>query len=363
MSKNTDDGSPVKILVVDDQPNLSKAVAASLSKEGYRCRTANNVDDAWQLLQQDSFSLVLSDIKMPGRSGLELLAMTRRRFPEVAIVMITAIDDRATAIQALRNGAFGYIIKPFRRNELLIGVANALERRRLALESQEYERLLEAQVEDRTSQVRRREEEIALRLVSAAEYRDEETGSHIRRMGLYAAALAEAVGSSGELVDDIRLAAPMHDIGKIGVPDTILLKPAKLTAAEFEVVKKHTAIGAGILGTSEIPLLRMAKEIALCHHERWDGAGYPRQLAGAAIPPAARIVAIADIYDALVTKRVYRPALPEEEALAIMTEENGTHLDPHLFERFLDVLPEFRRIRAQISEATASLAECPLAAG
>ena len=198
---------------------------------------------------------------------------------------------------------------------------------------------------ERTAEVRRSQSEIAMRLMAASEYRDDETGAHIRRIGLFAAALAEKAGWEPQAVGDLQLAAPMHDIGKVGIPDAILLKPGKLTAEEFEAMKGHTTIGGRILGDTDIALLRLAKEIALSHHEKWDGSGYPRGLAGEAIPQSGRIVALCDVYDALVSHRVYRPALPEEEALDIMTKGRGSHFDPELFDCFLQTLPEFRQFR------------------
>ncbi len=257
----------VKVLVVDDEPYISRILCRWLTREGFDCVTSASTEEALRLLEQDSFSLVVSDITMPGRSGMELLALARERYPDVAVIMVTAVDDRNTAIRALELGAYGYVIKPFEQNEVIINVANALERRRLVLESRKYQQRLEEEVRERTADIRRREEEIALRLVAAAEYRDESTGAHIRRIGLYSAALAEAAGWQKQLVDDIRVAATMHDIGKIGVPDHILLKPGKLTPEEFEVVKKHPEIGAGILEGSKAPLLRLAEEIPLSHHE------------------------------------------------------------------------------------------------
>ena len=346
-----------KILVADDEPYLREIISEWLRAEGYACAAAVDGNDAWDKLQREEYSLLLSDIKMPGRTGLELLTMTKERFPDVAVVMMTAVDDRETAIGTVQNGAYGYVIKPFEHNEVVISVENALERRRLTLASQENERRLEETVRARTAEVRRTQEEIALRLVAASEYRDEETGAHIRRIGLYASALAEGLGWDEPAVDDIRVAAPMHDIGKIGVSDAILLKPGKLTPEEFEVVKTHGEIGAGILKGSDIPLLRMAKDVALSHHERWDGSGYPHGLAGEAIPESARIVAVADVCDALVTKRVYRPALPEDEALDIMKNREGGHFDPVVFECFLDVLPEFRRIRTEVADGGGPEAE------
>ncbi len=203
---------------------------------------------------------------------------------------------------------------------------------------------LEEEVRRRTADTRNREEEIALRLVWASESRDEETGAHIRRIGRYSESLAQALGWDPRQVDDLRIAATMHDIGKIGIPDRILLKKEKLTFEEYELMKAHTKIGANILEGSDVPLLRMAREIALCHHEKWDGSGYPNGLNGDRIPESARITAVADVYDALVHKRVYKEALPEREAVALMRNESGTTFDPRIFTAFLRVLPAFRRI-------------------
>lgn len=206
---------------------------------------------------------------------------------------------------------------------------------------------LEEEVRKRTAEIRRREEEIALRLVWAAESRDKETGDHIRRIGLYAEALALEIGWERQQSDDIRVASTMHDIGKIGTPDRILQKPGKLTSQEYEIMKAHTEIGAKILDGSDVPLLQMAKEIALCHHEKWDGSGYPRGLAGEDIPQSARIVSIADVYDALVNKRVYKTAKSEDETVAIMTGELRTSFDPKILASFLALLPVFNRIRRE----------------
>lgn len=210
-----------------------------------------------------------------------------------------------------------------------------------------FREYLEEEVCRRTAKIRLREEEIALRLVWATESRDKDTGAHIRRIGLYSEALAKALGWEPQQADDIRIAASMHDIGKIGIPDKILSKAGKLTSEEFEIMKKHTEIGAKILEGSDIPLLQMAKEIALGHHEKWDGSGYPRGLTGKAIPESARIVAIGDVYDALVHSRIYKPAKPEANALVTMTHGNGKHFDPKIFECFLRILPTFRIIRQE----------------
>lgn len=347
MSKNV---SPDRILVVDDEPLVSEVIINCLATERYECHAAHSTDKALELLEQNNYSLVVSDINMPGKTGIELLSIVKKRFPDVAVIMVTAVDDRKTAIQSLHLGAYGYVIKPFDLNEIVISVVNALERRRLTIQSKEHETRLENEVKNRTAEIHRREEEICLRLISACEYRDEETGSHIRRIGLYAFIMADELGWSNQLMDEIRLAAPMHDIGKIGVPDYILLKKGKLTNEEFEIIKKHTIIGAEILSGSSISMLNMAKDIALSHQEKWDGSGYPYGLKGEEIPESARIVAIIDVYDALVSKRIYRPAILEEEALQIMTREKGKHFDPGIFDAFLRVLPKLREIRLQVQD-------------
>lgn len=204
--------------------------------------------------------------------------------------------------------------------------------------------LLEEEVRKRTVQVRNREEEVALRLLSAAEFRDDETGAHIRRIGLYSVVFTKKLGWTPREIDDIQIASTMHDIGKIGIPDSVLLKPGKLSADEFEIMKQHTVIGGKMLADSNTQMINLAHEIALCHHEKWDGSGYPEGLAGDKIPLSGRIVAIADVYDALVHKRVYKPPIEEIAALNIMKEYRGQHFDPNLFDLFLDSLDEFREI-------------------
>lgn len=338
---------PAKILIVDDEPTICRVLSLRLTAETYVCATANKAERAFELLEAEPFALLITDINMPGMSGMALLELVRRRFPDLAVIMATAMDDRATAVKAMQLGAYAYLVKPYDLDEVTINVAQALERQRLLLESRQYQVRLEEEVRDRTADVRRREEELALRLVATADYRDQDTGAHIRRIGLYSAVLAANLGWEQSAVDDLKIAAPMHDVGKIGVPDSILLKPGPLTSTEFEAMKLHTKIGAGILSGSDIRLIVMARDIALSHHERWDGAGYPHGLAGEAIPEAARIVAIADVYDALLHPRVYKAAVDEQEALAIMLSERGRHFDPKMFDCFLTVVDQFRRIRRE----------------
>jgi HD-GYP domain-containing protein (c-di-GMP phosphodiesterase class II) len=212
------------------------------------------------------------------------------------------------------------------------------------------EEALERVVASRTAAIRQREEEIAMRLLAAAGTRDEETGSHVRRIGLFAAAVGQALGWHAERIADIRVAAPMHDIGKIGIPDAILLKPGKLTADEYRIMQQHTVIGAKMLGGSDIPLLVMSSEIALCHHEKWDGSGYPDGKRGEEIPIAARIVAIVDVYDAMLHLRVYKAPIAETEVLRSMTDVAGNHFDPALLDVFKSILPLIREILATVQE-------------
>lgn len=337
-----------RILVVDDEPSIGHLVSRLLGKQGYACNTCESATEAIEKIESGAYELVVSDIMMPGMSGIELLARAKKTHPDMAFIMLTGVDDHETAVRALDFGAFGYVIKPFEANELLINVVNSLRRRELEIERNQYEDRLEQEVLARTAEIRATQEQITLRLVTASGFRDEETGAHIRRMGEYAAILAQAIGLEAEKVEEIRLAAPMHDIGKIGVIDAILKKPDKLTDDEFNQIKEHTTIGARILEGSQIALLNLAREIALHHHEKWNGSGYPLGLRGEDIPLCARIVAICDVYDALVSDRVYRQALPEGKVLAIMKEGRGTHFDPRILDLFLDQLPQINAIREKI---------------
>jgi putative two-component system response regulator len=338
------------ILVVDDEPSVCRLVSRLLEKQGYACDMCEDGAEAIKKIESGAYKLVVSDIMMPGISGIEILARIRKTHPDIAFIMLTAVDNHETAVRALDLGAFGYVIKPFEANELLINVANSLRRRKLEIERNQYEDRLEREVRARTAEIRATQEQITLRLVTASGYRDEETGTHIRRMSEFAAILAQAMGLEAEAVEEIRLAAPMHDIGKIGVADAILKKPGKLTDYEFNQIKEHTTIGASILEGTQIALLNLAREIALHHHEKWNGSGYPLGLRGEGIPLCARIVAVCDVYDALVNDRVYRPALPEDKALAIMKEGRGTYFDPRILDVFLKQLPKFQVVREKIRE-------------
>jgi cyclic di-GMP phosphodiesterase len=263
-------------------------------------------------------------------------------------VWLETVNGRELALEASAifvNGEQLLLLK-----ELGQKYTETAERLQSARDHLLMEEALEREVVKRTRQIVEREEQISLCLLAAAGCRDQETGAHIRRIGLYAALMAEELGWSLSEVDQIRLAAPMHDIGKIGIPDHILQKPGRLEAHEWAIMETHAAIGASMLSGTEIDMMNTASEIARSHHERWDGSGYPEGLSGEAIPISARITAIVDIYDALVHKRVYKPAFEEAEAMLMMSAMAGTQIDPNLFELFQQLLPQMRAIREQVKD-------------
>ncbi len=310
-------------------------------------------------MQEHEVHLVTLDVRMPGTLGTELLPRIAAAFPDTSVIMMTGQDETGTAVEALTHGASAYLLKPVKREELLFHARRALERRQLILDKRQYTHRLEERVRQQTATIRHREEEVIRRLLSASLWRDEETGAHIRRVGLLSEMLAKAVGWSIAEAEELRLAACMHDIGKIGIPDDILRKPGPLTPEETRTMQSHTVIGAKILSGSDAPMLKMAEEIALCHHEQWGGGGYPAVLSGYAIPEAARIVAIVDVYDALSHDRVYRPAMPEEKVLAVMQQQAGTHFDPQLLATFFLNLPEMSRICEENPEERSGLLAAP----
>ncbi|MGE0759320.1 MAG: HD domain-containing phosphohydrolase, partial [Pirellulaceae bacterium] len=324
--------SPATVLVVDDESPIRMLLCRWLGTAGYRCIQAESPSAAWSQLTSEPIDLVLCDLRMPGKSGLEMLREISDTYPHVAVIILTGQADTRLAIDALTHGASAYLIKPIESAELLLQIERALERRRLLFERERHMQRLEEKVRQQTRALRIAHEETIHCLISASMWRDEETGAHIRRVGLCGAIMAEAIGWSTTAVEYLRLAAPMHDVGKIGIPDAILRKPGTLTPEEFAIMKTHTAIGARMLAGSPSPMLQMAEEIARCHHERWDGRGYPNNLYGTAIPESARIVSIVDVFDALTHDRVYRPAIPMEKALAMMDGERGRHFEPRLLD-------------------------------
>ncbi len=351
---------PASALIVDDEAPVRELVAKWLTQEHCQCAQVADAHEAWEYLQGHEVHLVTLDVKMPGGSGTELLRQIAASYPDTSVIMMTGLEETQTAIDALTHGACAYLLKPVKRQELVFHVRRALERRQLILEKRDYTHRLEDRVREQTATIRHREEETILRLLSASLWRDEETGTHIRRVGLLSELLARFAGWSAADAENIRLAAPMHDVGKIGIPDAILRKPGPLTPEETQIMQTHTVIGAKILAGSNSPMLKMAEEIALNHHEKWDGSGYPAGLAGHTIPESARIVAIVDVYDALSHDRVYRPAMAEEEVLAIMQQGAGAHFDSHLLAVFFLHLSEMSRVREENPDERADLLSTPL---
>jgi len=333
-----------RALVVDDQELVRAVLLRWLEEDGVACRAAADADEARRLVERRDFELVVADVRMPGESGLSLLRRVRALRPETSVLMLTACDDVDAAVEALNLGACGYLIKPVGREEFLVHARTALERAVLLRERRRRMADLEQQVLEQTRVLRTAHEETLHRLLAASALRDEETGAHIRRTGLLSERLARAAGWPLEERTLLRMAAPMHDVGKIGIPDAILRKPGPLTVAEYNVMKTHTTLGAEILANSRSPILQMARDVALHHHERWDGSGYPRGLRGDAIPEAARIVAIVDVFDALTHDRVYRPAFSQKEALRVLREGSGVHFDPRLISAFWSILDDVAAI-------------------
>jgi putative two-component system response regulator len=348
-----------RILIVDDEAQVRKLLQRVLEGDGHVTASAADVASGLARLREDGFELVLCDVSMPGESGLDFVGRASAIDPDVATVMVSAADDPALAERALDLGAYGYVVKPFRTSELSIAVANALRRRRLEIENRSHREQLEQVVLERTGalrqavttlegkeqELRRSHEETIHRLARAAEFRDQETGQHVERVSRYCSLLAERLDLDDEQEELLRLASPLHDIGKIAIPDRILLKPARLTADERRLMETHAEIGHRMLAGSGQELLELAAVIALTHHEHYDGGGYPRGLSGDGIPLVGRIVAVADVFDALTSDRVYRPAMSAEETVKVMRMGRGVHFDPAALDALLDSLPAALAIR------------------
>jgi putative two-component system response regulator len=341
---------PQKILIVDDEKPIRDSFSRLLVYSGYACHVAANGREALNLLEQHDFSLILSNINLPVMTGIELLRHVMENQAEPAVIMISGIDDRDIAINCLEIGAYGYIIKPVRMNELVINVANALHRRELEIINKRYNKQLKELVAARTEDLNLAREETIMTLGKTAEFRDNETAQHTIRLSRYCRLLAHHYGLSESQCELIRLASPLHDIGKIGIPNTILLKPGRLTAEEFTVIQQHPEIGYRILTEAKSDSLRLGASIAYTHHEKFDGTGYPRQLAGASIPIEGRIAAICDVFDTLTTNRVYKAAIEVDKAIAIMKEGRGKHFDPDLLDIFLNNMDNVKRIREECAD-------------
>ncbi len=339
----------VVVLVDDDIVTLRLLEHVLQDLPGSRTVSFLNPEEALRWCSAKEADLVLTDIEMPEMSGLELLGHLRgsERTADVPVIMITSLDDADARIRALTLGASDYIIKPFNAVEVKVRAGNLLALRRTSQALADRMGWLTREVTRATAGILGREREIVLRLARAAEHRDWETGAHIVRIGQYARILADALGLPTDDVDAISWSAPMHDVGKIAIPDYVLLKPGTLDDSEFTVMKQHTTYGRQILGGSDIPLLRLAAEIAWTHHERFDGTGYPRGVSGENIPLAGRIVAVVDVFDALTSNRPYKRAWDVASAIAYLQAGPGKPFDPRCVEAFVARLDDVLAVREQ----------------
>jgi putative nucleotidyltransferase with HDIG domain len=331
-----------RILIVDDEAPIRALLGEHLQQVGHQVKLAADGSAALEMLSKCEFDLVLSDVRMPGMNGLELLAEIIRTCPGVGVLMLTACEDLTLAVNAMRIGALDYILKPFRLSEITTSVQEALQRRRNRIEQTERMQLLEETVNERTVELRRLLDrlhdasEITLEaLVAALDAREHETQAHSKRVSEYTLYLAREMRVDTAQFDVIRRGAMLHDIGKIGISDTILLKPGKLTEEEWIDMQKHPQIGYWIL--DGIEALKPASDIVLAHHEKYDGAGYPRKLHGDEIPLGARIFSVADCLDVMTSDRPYRKAMTYEEARTEIAEFSGTQFDPDVVKCFLQV--------------------------
>ena len=352
-----------RIFVVDDDRFVLESVTTLLTEFGFSVRAFSSGQEAVRQFVMEPVDLVLTDINMPIMNGLELLEKIRFLDRETPVVLMTAYADLDVAVKAIQKGAFDFVIKPYRPPALIHTVEKGVDFKRLTQIEKNYKAELEHTVEVRTAElnaalgeITHMSREIIERLTAAAELRDEDTGQHILRAGKYARHLASHLHMDDSFIDDISVASAMHDIGKIGIPDSILLKPGSLTPDEFAIIKQHTTIGERILKGSHHSMLKMGAIIAATHHEHWDGTGYPLGLTGEQTPLAGRIVMLVDQYDALRNTRVYKKGFSHEKTCEIILNGDGRTLPQHFDPRILSAFDELKDDFADIFEENQGLA-------
>jgi len=341
------------ILIVDDEPANVMLLKRHLQREGYQnIQTTSDPTEVEGLCDKTDFDAFLLDIRMPEINGFELMALLKKRYVNafLPILVLTAQTDQETRIRALKEGSKDFLTKPFDRLEALTRIHNLIEVCLMHKKLKQQNLSLEEKVKQRTQELYHTRQQVIRRLGLAAEYRDNETGNHIIRMSKYSSLLALANGSTQAEADLIMNASPMHDIGKIGIPDSVLLKPGKLDADEWKVMQSHVEIGAEILSGDDSELMLAAKRIALHHHEKWDGSGYPQGLKGEEISIEGRICAITDVFDALLSTRPYKKPWTTDETLELIESEAGKHFDPQLAQLMRSLLPELLEIKGQFPD-------------
>ncbi len=345
---------PQYVLILDDQSTGRKILKEIIHTIDDTLEILSFADpyDAIEQVRRHPPDLILTDYRMPQMNGVEFIKRVRETSGsmDIPIVMITVVGARSVRYEALNAGATDFLTRPLDQYETRSRCRNLLTLRQQQSIIQDRAKWLEQQVEIATHRVLARERETLLRLAKAGEYRDEDTGNHILRMAKYSRAIAEYLGLSKADCDEIEYAAPMHDIGKIGIPDHILLKPGKFSPQEWELMKQHAIIGHDILLDSESRFIQTGSIIALSHHEKYDGTGYPYGLSGEEIPLPARIVAVADVYDALRSTRPYKMAWPREKAIKYITEQSGKHFDPVCVDAFMQQLDHMYEIETSLGD-------------
>ena len=344
-----------RILVVDDERAICAILAERLSLEGFECRSCSSGQDALALLAEETFDSVISDLQMPGMTGLELLNQVRRTYPRLAFLIATGHNDINIGVEAMKQGADDYLLKPLQLDAVVSSVRRAIEKKHLEVELENYRLHLQEMVDHRTKQLQSAMKRIELTydetlqaLGAALDLRDTDTAGHSRRVSLYCLELARPMGCSNEQLKEIARGAYLHDIGKIGIPDAILLKPGKLTEQEMAIMQTHARIGYELV--HRIAFLAPAAEIVLTHQERYDGTGYPQRLSKNQIPIGSRIFAVADTLDAMTSDRPYRRALPFSAAREEIIRESSRQFDPEVINVFLSI-PEnvWENIRREVA--------------
>ena len=349
-----------RVLIVDDEISTRKLLVAMLREAGVWCKTAACADEGLNVLETESVDAVLSDLQMPGISGMQFLAQVRPRYSHLAFLMITGVDDIQVGVEAMKRGADDYLVKPLQIEVVMASLERALEKKRLQQEVENYRRHLEEMVGERTQQLRsallqiERSYEYTLEALGAAiDLRDSETAGHSRRVGMYSTKIAKELDVAEHELKTIIRGAWLHDIGKLATPDAILLKPGALTQEEWRIMQRHAEIGYDLV--KRIPFLAQAAEIILSHHERWDGSGYPRGLKARDIPLAARVFAVADTVDAMTSDRPYRSALSFEETDEEIRRGSGSRYDSQVANVFLSVgIENWKAMRRSIDRPSAT---------